>query len=466
MVKEYAEKLLNLIKNDDGLDKKEVFTEPNLDVQKLVDIILGECRCSVTDKYGNYARFGSSTDIRVIRMLIQVFLSSEKEIPAEIVSMALTKEGVIGPLKKVKIEKKYNEEKDLYELEIEDIFPKEFYVSIFSENLILKEKFIKNVIKPYVKSIIFENEILMCRSTIGATINKFFEKLIKKQKSNEELTQELNTILNAEIKADEELTQNIAKYIFINIMNNRYFKEELINRTINATELQKIGKVANGFGALVDNMAYEVLQMLELRSFPYGEISSVKSTFYTTVAVLNAISTNFDNSSEEEVLSKIEKINRVYSHKNEVIYRTESVNSNKFGLTTEFSDIKDINSAIKNVCRMIKVLLDRKDELDMKSYLKEIARIHYRFVKIQPFETANGRTARAIVNMLLMSKGMIGIFRKNARSEYMDYINDANKIIKENEKLYLEGLASSPMICVELENKFLKKEFPVLIVKN
>ena len=110
MVKENAIKLLNLIKQNDGLDKKEIFTRPNIDIQKLVDIILGECRCSVTDKNGNYARFGSSTDIRVIRMLIQVFLSNEKEIPAEIVSMALTKEGVIGPLKKATITKKYDKE--------------------------------------------------------------------------------------------------------------------------------------------------------------------------------------------------------------------------------------------------------------------------------------------------------------------------------------------------------------------
>ena len=465
MVKENAIKLLNLIKQNDGLDKKEIFTRPNIDIQKLVDIILGECRCSVTDKNGNYARFGSSTDIRVIRMLIQVFLSNEKEIPAEIVSMALTKEGVIGPLKKATITKKYDKETDTYELEIEDIFPKQFYVSIFSDNLELKERFIKDVIKPYVKTIIFENDILMSKSPMGAYASKYITKITRKQKTNDQLIQELNSILITEIKADEELTKNIAKYIFTNIMNNKFFKEELVNRTINTTELQKIGKVANGFGALVENMSYEVLQMLELRNFPYGEISSIKSTFYTVVAVLEALCTDIENSSEEEILTKIEKINRKYSHNNETKYRTESVNSNKFGLATEFVDIPNIKDSLNNVCRMIKVLLDRKDEIEMPNYLKEISRIHYRFVKIQAFETANGRTARAIVNMLLMQKGMIGIFRKDSRSEYMEYINEANKIIKENEKVYLEGLVDSPMKCVELENKFLDKEFPVLLVK-
>ncbi len=464
MVKENAEKILNLIKQNEGLVKSEVFTEPNIDVQKLIDLILSECRCSITDNNGNYIRFGSSTDIRVIRMLIQIFISNEKEIPAEIVSMALTKEGVIGPLKKVQIEKRYDEEKDCYELDMEEIFPNDFYVSIFSENLEVKEKFIKNILKPYVKNIIFENDLLMNKCP-GAVINRYITRFFKKQKTEVELLQNLTSILKSAINTNDELIENIANYIYINIMSNKYFKDELVNRTIHTTELQKIGRVTGGFGSLVDSMAYEVLKMLELRSFPYGEISSIKNTFYATVAVLESLCTELDNKNEQQILESIKRINRFFSHKDESKYRTAEANSNKFGVKTEFVEASDIEKALKNVCVEIVNLLQHKDELEIKEYLKESTRIHYRLVKIQPFEGANGRTARAVLNVLLIQKGMMGIFRKENRGEYIEYINEANRIINENEKQYLQGLCGNVEECNCYENEFLKNEFPALFVR-
>ena len=93
-------------------------------------------------------------------------------------------------------------------------------------------------------------------------------------------------------------------------------------------------------------------------------------------------------------------------------------------------------------------------------------RIHYRFIRIEPFDGANGRTARAIVNILLSSKGMLGIFRKEDRKDYIEYINEANKVIKKNEKKYIKGLSEKTMECIGLENDFLDKDvIPFLLVK-
>ena len=63
---------------------------------------------------------------------------------------------------------------------------------------------------------------------------------------------------------------------------------------------------------------------------------------------------------------------------------------------------------------------------------------------------------------------MIGIFKKEKRKEYIEYINEANKIIKENEAKYLAALGEKTMECVELENGFLDKEIalPFLLVKS
>lgn len=464
MVRDCAIEILKLIRNNDGIEKEKLIN-PDMDVHKIIDLILSECRCSIIDKDGNYSRYGSSTDIRIIEILIKIFLSNVKEIPPEVISMALTKEGVIGPFKKVNLNKSYSEENGLYNLEIEDIFPNEFHVNIFKDNVEVREKFIKEILKPYVKNIIYENDNLMCKSPIGAYISKHIIRLIVPQKSDEELVKDLIDILKSQINTEDALIDNIANYIFINIMNNKFFKDELVNRTLDTTELQKLGKISIGFGSLVENMVYETLQMIELRSFPYGEIISVKNTFYTVVAVLEALSMNFESLSEDEILEKVENIYKYYSNKNEVKYRTQNVDSSKYEFPTQFVEVANIKDAMKNLCKMIKVLLEKKEQLDESVYIKEVLRIHYRFTKIQPFESANGRTIRAIVNILLMSKGMIGIFRKEKRKDYIEYINEANKIIKENEDKYIKGLSAKTMECVELENKFLdNNDIPFLLV--
>ena len=469
MIRSVAKELLDLMKNNKGVELSQINNKTNTELLQIIEIILSECRCSIIDDKGNYSRFGSSTDIRIIRILVQILLSNSNKIPSEVVSMALTKENVLGPLKEVNIEKKYNKETGTYGIEIEKIFPNEFNVGIFKNNLEVREMFIENIIKPYVKNIIYEDEKLSSKCPIGT----FISKKISKQKTNEELLKDLNNILQKALKTDIEAVENISSYIFINIMNNKLFKIELINRTLNTTELQKLGRVYNGFNSLVENMVSEVLQMIELRSFPYGEIISIKDTFYTIISVLKALSENFENLDENEISHRIQQLNLNFA-KNDggkksnsnVIYRNQELEKNKFGDVLKFVKCDDIEKAMNALCKMIKVLLENKDNMSVENYVKEVLRIEYRYIRIHPYVRANGRTARAIVNVLLQAKGLLGVFRKENRKVYLEWIREAHRIVKDSEDKYVVGLVENPMECIELENEFLKREVPFLLMKN
>ena len=472
MIRDIATEIIDLIRDGKGLEK-ELVNKPNIEIQKIIEIILSECRCSIIDKNGNYSRFGSSTDIRIIKMLIQILLSVSDEIPPELVSIALTKEGVIGPFKKISLQKKYDSTNNSYYIEMENVFPNEFHVNLFKTNLELRERFLNEIIKPYVKNIILENDVLMSKSPISSYFNKYIVRALFPPKTNEELNDKLEEILKSVLTKtqNDELIKNIANYIFTNIMNNKFFKTELVNRAIGATELQKLGRITIGFNSLVESMTYQTIQMIELRNFPYGEIISIKDTFYTMVAVLESLCVNFEDLDENEIMNKIENINRFFNltnkNKTNEIYRTKEVTANKYGDSDEFVKPENIKSALQNLCKMIKVLLNKKDEIDDETYVKEVLRIHYRFIKIQGFESGNGRTARAIVNILLQSKGMIGIFRKEKRKDYIEYIKNANKIIRENENKYLSALSDKTLKCIELENEFLRiDDLPFLLVNN
>ena len=469
MIRNVAIELLNLIKNNSGIDKKDLYTNPNLDIQKIIDIILSETRCSVTDCQGNYSRFGSSTDIRIIRNLINIFISNTNEIPSEIVCMALRKEETFGPFLKINFEKKYEQQNKMYELEMEKIFPNDFYTSIFEENIEVRNAFIEKILKPYVKEVIFENDVLMSKSPLGA----FISKLITTPKTKEKLEKDLISILSKELKSDEILIENIANYIIVNIMSNKYFKTELVNTSIEATELQRLGKVYYGFNSLVESMVSQTIRMIELKSFPYGEYIAIKNTFNTMIAVLVSLSANLEGLNEKEILQKLQEVNSFFARTDNrkkydinTPYRDKELNKNKFGDMIEFVKCSDIEKAMNNLCIMIKVLLENKDNIPADKYIKEVIRIEYRYLRIHPYSNANGRTARAIVNILLQSKNMLAIFRKENREEYLEWVRDAHRVLKDNEERYIKGLVENPIDCVDLENEFLERNLPFLLVKN
>lgn len=469
MVRDVACELLNLIKENSGLNFKELNNSSKIDIQKIIDIALSETRCSITDEQGNYSRFGSSTDIRIIGNLINIFLSNIKVIPQEIVCMALSKEETVGPFLKIDFEKKFNNEDATYDIEMEKIFPNEFYTSIFENNKEIRANFIDEILKPYVKEVIFENDILMSKSPLGA----FISKLITRPKDREDYIEDLKIILKKELNCEDNLIDNIANYIIINIMGNRYFKTELVNTSIEATELQRLGKIYYGFNSLVESMVSETIRMIELKSFPYGEYIAIKNTFYTLIAVLKTLSESFENLDENEILHKIQQLNLNFAKTNggkksnsNTIYRNQELEKNKFGDVLKFVKCDDIEKAMNNLCKMIKVLLENKDNMSVENYVKEVLRIEYRYIRIHPYVRANGRTARAIVNVLLQAKGLLGVFRKENREAYLEWIREAHRIVKDSEDKYVVGLVGNPMECIELENEFLKREVPFLLTKN
>ena len=118
-------------------------------------------------------------------------------------------------------------------------------------------------------------------------------------------------------------------------MSNKYFKTELVNTTLDATELQRLGKIYYGFNSLVDSMVSQTFRMIELKSFPYGEYIAIKNTFHTTIAVLESLATSFENLDEKEILEKIQFVNSLFAKTdsgkkvdNNSFYRTKELSTN------------------------------------------------------------------------------------------------------------------------------------------
>lgn len=464
MIRETANDILKLLKNGTGLEKEQVFESPSRDVQKIIAIILNECRCSAVDRNGTSKKDETNIDIVKIRNIIMTFLSNVQELQEELVLSVLTKDEIIGPFIKLKFTKSYDSDFEKFDLQIEEPFEDDFKDILGCNDDNIKEKVMEEIIKPYVKNLIHNNRTLSQRDKI----REFIDRNFGKKKDTEELIKEYSELLKEISSMGEDKIYNTANYILKNILENRYFKNEIINNTIKHTDLQILGRKYVTFNNLVDSMTSEVYEMLIQKESPNKQIGEIKQIYSDIVTQLLILSTDFNKLTKSKIEGQIKQINRgissnLYENNKKYVnletgYRNIDTSIEKNNHEISFVKHVYIEEAMKNLVLSIKNLLKEAEELDNRSYIKEVTRINYRLVRINPFIDGNIRTSKAVSNILLQDKNMVAYFDKEEKDEYINTINKAHLLIAENskvEKEYMKNLVSDPEKCREIEDRFL-----------
>lgn len=355
-MKEMVEKVLNLLENGKGLQQEEI-VNPSMEVLKLVSIILNECKCSIIDNNGNFIRYGSSINISVVEQMILNLLSEQNKIPKEITEKALTIQEIKGPEIDIVVEKIYDHSKEKIELQIEPIIFNSFEEILGKNNSEMQTKIIEEVLKPYVKQLIFSNNTLMKRSPVGAFISKaFFRK-----KTPEQIKKVYLKIIKEYLNNyDEYQIQNTVNYIVDNIMFNNMFKTELINKAINSTELQILGRVYTGFSGLVYNMITTTISMILSKPSPNERVNEIKEIFNTMVEMLKVLNTDLEHLEQEQIAKKIKQVNGYFNENEKAQYRVNQIEIDDNILYVPYNYIEN---TMNNLCLRIKALLLNKNEI-------------------------------------------------------------------------------------------------------
>lgn len=462
MIRNTAKDILELLKNGEGLERKEIFENPSTDMQKIITLILNECRCSAIDRNGNIGE--TSIDIVKVRNIVMTFLSNSKELQEELVLAVLTKDEIIGPFIKLKFTKEYDTAFEKLDLNIEKPFEEDFKYILGYENEELKEQIIEQIIKPYVKKLIYNDRVLSQRDKIGVFINKTF----KKEKEKAEILENYKEIIKNNSKMNDEKVENTANYILTNILENRYFKKEIVKVAVRNTDLQVLGRRFVNFSSLVNSMANETYQRLVKKESPAKQINEIKQIYLDMVTQLIILSTDFNQLTKSKIEGQIKSINNGISSNlynnikkyvnQETGYRNIDTSIEKNNKEIYFVKHEDIENAMKQLVISIKDLLKEAENMDTRSYIKEVTRINYRLVRINPFIDGNIRTSKAVSNILLQEKDLISYFGKNEAEEYINTINKAHLLISEDpdrEKEYMYNLVNNQKECKKVEDEFL-----------
>ena len=95
-------------------------------------------------------------------------------------------------------------------------------------------------------------------------------------------------------------------------------------------------------------------------------------------------------------------------------------------------------------------LVQNGNTMSKDEYLKKAVALQYRFIRIHPFPNSNGRTSRALLNMMIIPKGIIANFSKEDRNNFLKETNKTNVVM--DEKGYLSEIAFDSEKLDEIEN--------------
>ena len=84
-------------------------------------------------------------------------------------------------------------------------------------------------------------------------------------------------------------------------------------------------------------------------------------------------------------------------------------------------------TCMQRLSKDIQQLVQSADSMEQDEYLKRAAQLQYRFIRIHPFRDSNGRTSRALLNMMTIPKGMLIEVPKEFKAEFVQAQRDTNQ---------------------------------------
>lgn len=119
-------------------------------------------------------------------------------------------------------------------------------------------------------------------------------------------------------------------------------------------------------------------------------------------------------------------------------------------------DGDNISNAMQNLCSKIAGTMQLSSQMDEREYIKEVAKIHFRYIMIHPFRDSNGRIGRNIINMMLDEIDRNFVLTKSQKQDYMRVMEEMRQNIcdsmgKEN---YLNSISNNGMEASDVYETF------------
>ena len=258
---------------------------------------------------------------------------------------------------------------------------------------------------------------------------------------------------------NQETLYNSAEFFVKNVFSEN-LKNVVLSNIANGTAIEILDKTNDEYINLKNQIACELYEEADSSVPRLNDIYQDIGQIYSDVsAQLVAYATDFRGLSTEEIENKIKDVNRQSLSEEKAIYIGENGYRNvNVGLSVKddgvkLLDFEHVSAAMHNLAEEIKTLVNTpKDELSDEQYLKKASNLMYRFIRIHPFPDSNGRTSRALINMMTLNRDILVNFPKERKNEYTQAMEKSHKRTGYREENgYLESLYNNTQKANELE---------------
>src|SRR5574344_3124307 len=287
------------------------------------------------------------------------------------------------------------------------------------------------------------------------TFKLFKEKITHKSFSNDRFREEYSKLLKKYSGVtNENIIKNSVDYK-VKYLTSNDFKKNIMNSIKNGTAIEILNKNNDKY----ENLLNQITAEIEEQSYSIPDLNEafkdIDQIYFDTKAQLEAYSTDIRGLSPEKIEDKIKEINLISlsSEKSKYLgengYRNKNATFNNGGDGVKLLPKEYLEDAMKNLSNEINILVNSSQNLKDDEYLKKASDLTYRFIRIHPFPDSNGRTSKALMNMMSLNRNILVKFPKEDKCLYLSAMKNTN--CKVDEKDYLNYLHTDPKKANDIE---------------
>ena len=397
--------------------------------EMIIKVIINECKSTLAfqDQDGEvtFERYGSDIIKENIEQIVRQLILNGVNIPRETMKniMCSNNEFITGIDADIPLYKGIQEQEDGSMNRVATTGNVIIDFSKLDNNIVDMIK--KEVYDRYARCFILDNKEKLNKVSI------FKERVFHGRENKEFINRKFSSLLKRQTNYNDEIIKNTVKYHLENLYSDK-FKQEVLQSVANGNMLVPIEKNKVSFNQLLDAISAEV-QDIESLIPDINNIQQDIAQIYADIeAQLIGYSTDITKLSANEIENTIKDINEIslknselekYSDKSG--YRIVNVGINNENV--KMVEHQNVPFCMKRISEDIQELVQSASKMNKDDYLKRAVQLNYRFIRIHPFVDSNGRTSRALLNMMTIPKGMLIEVPKERKNEFIKAQRESNK---------------------------------------
>ena len=365
--------------------------------EMIIKVIINECKSTLAfqDQDGEvtFERYGSDIIKENIEQIVRQLILNGGNIPRETMKniMCSNNEFITGIDADIPLYKGIQEQEDGSMNRLATTGNVIIDFSKLDNNIVDMIK--KEVYDRYARCFILDNKEKLPHLN---KVSIFKERVFHGRENKEFINRKFSSLLKRQTNYNDEIIKNTVKYHLENLYSDK-FKQEVLQSVANGNMLVPIEKNKVSFNQLLDAISAEVQDIESL----IPDINNIQQDIAQIYADIEAQLIGYSTDITKLNAKEIENVKMV-EHQN-------------------------VPFCMKRISEDIQELVQSASKMNKDDYLKRAVQLNYRFIRIHPFVDSNGRTSRALLNMMTIPKGMLIEVPKERKNEFIKAQRESNK---------------------------------------